>query len=77
MENKDIITNEVTKATEETIIKDSSKKLTFLGYMGAALVVCGVVYTIIKKRKDSKNIDEDIIDAEETNFKVVSSNEEE
>lgn len=82
MENKDIMTNEVMEATEETIMNDSSKTLKALGIIGGALLVGGLAYKyaikpMIQKHKDSKNVDEDIIDAEETDFNEVSDSEEE
>ena len=82
MENKDIMTNEVMEATEETIMNDSTKTLKTLGIIGGALLVGGLAYKyaikpMIQKHKDSKNVDEDIIDAEETDFNEVSDSEEE
>ena len=82
MENKDIMTNEVMEATEETIMNDSTKTLKTLGIIGGALLVGGLAYKyaikpMIQKHKDSKNIDEDIVDAEEADFNEVSDSEEE
>ena len=82
MENKDIMTNEVMEATEETIMNDSTKTLKTLGIIGGALLVGGLAYKyaikpMIQKHKDSKNVDEDIIDAEEADFNEVSDSEEE
>lgn len=82
MENKDIMTNEVMEATEETIMNDSTKTLKTLGIIGGALLVGGLAYKyaikpMIQKHKDSKNVDEDIVDAEETDFNEVSDSEEE
>ena len=82
MENKDIMTNEVMEATEETIMNDSTKTLKTLGIIGGALLVGGLAYKyaikpMIQKHKDSKNIDEDIVDAEEADFNEVSDCEEE
>ena len=82
MENKDIMTNEVMEATEETIMNDSTKTLKTLGIIGGALLVGGLAYKyaikpMIQKHKDSKNVDEDIIDAEESDFNEVSDSEEE
>lgn len=82
MENKDIMTNEVMEATEETIMNDSTKTLKTLGIIGGALLVGGLAYKyaikpMIQKHKDSKNVDEDIIDAEEADFNEVSNSEEE
>ena len=82
MENKDIMTNEVMEATEETIMNDSTKTLKTLGIIGGALLIGGLAYKyaikpMIQKHKDSKNIDEDIVDAEEADFNEVSDSEEE
>lgn len=82
MENKDIMTNEVMEATEETIMNDSTKTLKTLGIIGGALLVGGLAYKyaikpMIQKHKDSKNVDEDIVDAEEADFNEVSDSEEE
>lgn len=82
MENKDIMTNEVMEATEETIMNDSTKTLKTLGIIGGALLVGGLAYKyaikpMIQKHKDSKNVDEDIVDAEESDFNEVSDSEEE
>lgn len=82
MENKDIMTNEVMEATEETIMNDSTKTLKTLGIIGGALLIGGLAYKyaikpMIQKHKDSKNVDEDIVDAEESNFNEVSDSEEE
>lgn len=82
MENKEIMTNEVMEATEETIMNDSAKTLKTLGIIGGALLVGGLAYKyaikpMIQKHKDSKNVDEDIIDAEEADFNEVSDSEEE
>ena len=82
MENKDIMTNEVMEATEETIMNDSTKTLKTLGIIGGTLLVGGLAYKyaikpMIQKHKDSKNIDEDIVDAEEADFNEVSDSEEE
>ena len=82
MENKDIMTNEVMEATEETIMNDSTKTLKTLGIIGGALLVGGLAYKyaikpMIQKHKDSKNVDEDIVDAEVSDFNEVSDSEEE
>ena len=82
MKNKDIMTNEVMEATEETIMNDSTKTLKTLGIIGGALLVGGLAYKyaikpMIQKHKDSKNVDEDIVDAEESDFNEVSDSEEE
>ena len=82
MENKDIMTNEVMEATEETIMNDSTKTLKTLGIIGGALLIGGLAYKyaikpMIQKHKDSKNVDEDIVDAEESDFNEVSDSEEE
>lgn len=82
MENKEIMTNEVMEATEETIMNDSAKTLKTLGIIGGALLVGGLAYKyaikpMIQKHKDSKNVDENIIDAEEADFNEVSDSEEE
>lgn len=82
MENKDIMTNEVMEATEETIMNDSTKTLKTLGIIGGALLVGGLAYKyaikpMIQKHKDSKNVNEDIVDAEEADFNEVSDSEEE
>ena len=82
MEYKDIMTNEVMEATEETIMNDSTKTLKTLGIIGGALLVGGLAYKyaikpMIQKHKDSKNVDEDIVDAEEADFNEVSDSEEE
>lgn len=82
MENKDIMTNEVMEATEETIMNDSARTLKTLGIVGGALLVGGLAYKyaikpMIQKHKDSKNVDEDIVDAEEADFNEVSDSEEE
>lgn len=82
MENKDIMTNEVMEATEETIMNDSTKTLKTLRIIGGALLVGGLAYKyaikpMIQKHKDSKNVDEDIVDAEEADFNEVSDSEEE
>ena len=82
MENKDIMTNEVMEATEETIMNDSTKTLKTLGIIGGALLVGGLAYKyaikpMIQKHKDSKNVDEDIVDADEADFNEVSDSEEE
>ena len=82
MENKDIMTNEVMEETEETIMNDSTKTLKTLGIIGGALLVGGLAYKyaikpMIQKHKDSKNVDEDIVDAEEADFNEVSDSEEE
>lgn len=82
MENKDIMTNEVMEATEETIMNDSTKTLKTLGIIGGALLVGGLAYKyaikpMIQKHKDSKNVDEDIVDVEEADFNEVSDSEEE
>lgn len=82
MENKDIMTNEVMEATEETIMNDSTKTLKTLGIIGGALLIGGLAYKyaikpMIQKHKDSKNVDEDIVDAEEADFNEVSDSEEE
>lgn len=82
MENKDIMTNEVMEATEETIMNDSTKTLKTLGIIGGALLVGGLAYKyaikpMIQKHKDSKNVDEDIVDAEEADFNEVSDSKEE
>ena len=82
MENKEIMTNEVMEATEETIMNDSSKTLKTLGIIGGVLLVGGLAYKytikpMIQKHKDSKNVDEDIIDAKEADFNEVSDSEEE
>ena len=82
MENKDIMTNEVMEATDETIMNDSTKTLKTLGIIGGALLVGGLAYKyaikpMIQKHKDSKNVDEDIVDAEEADFNEVSDSEEE
>lgn len=82
MENKDIMTNEVMEATEETIMNDSTKTLKTLGIIGGALLVGGLAYKyaikpMIQKHKNSKNVDEDIVDAEEADFNEVSDSEEE
>lgn len=82
MENKEIMTNEVTEVAEETIMDDSAKTLKTLGIIGGALLVGGLAYKyaikpMIQKHKDSKNVDENIIDAEEADFNEVSDSEEE
>lgn len=82
MENKEIMTNEVMEATEETIMNDSTKTLKTLGIIGGALLIGGLAYKyaikpMIQKHKDSKNVDEDIIDAKEADFNEVSDSEEE
>ena len=82
MENKDIMTNEVMEATEETIMNDSTKTLKTLGIIGGALLVGGLAYKyaikpMIQKHKDSKNVNEYIVDAEVADFNEVSDSEEE
>ena len=82
MENKEIMTNEVMEATEETIMNDSTKTLKTLGIIGGALLIGGLAYKyaikpMIQKHKDSKNVDEDINDAKEADFNEVSDSEEE
>lgn len=82
METNEVMTNEVMDATEEVIMNDSVKTLKTLGMIGGALIAGGLAYKyaikpIIKKYKDSKKVDEDIIDAEETDFSEVSDSEEE
>lgn len=82
MENKEIMTNEVMEATEETIMKDSAKSFRTFGIIGGALLVSGLTYKYvikprIQKHKDSKNFNENIIDAEEADFNEVSDSKEE
>lgn len=86
MENEEILANEAMEVTEETIIHDSTKTLKTLGIIGGALLVGGLAYKyaikpMIQKHKDSKNLDEDIINifynaAEEADFNEDDSEEE-
>lgn len=86
MENEEIMTNEVMEATEETIMNDSTKTLKTLGIIGGALLVGGLAYKyaikpMIQKHKDSKNLDNNIIDifaraAGEADFNEDDSEEE-
>lgn len=70
METNEIMTNEVMNVAEEAIINNSGKTLKTLGIVGGVLLVGGLAYKfaikpMVQKIKDSRNDDDDFVDAGE------------
>lgn len=82
MEATEMMTNEVMEATEETIVNNSMKTLKTLGIVGGVLLTSGLAYKyaikpMINKYKDSKNVNDESTDADETNCDEMKDSEEE